>query len=461
VKKRLRIVRQHVVAHRGVIAIVAVAALCCLFTIFLFAPGYMSNDSTEQLSQARSLELSDHHPITMALLWRVLDQLVPGPLGMLVVMSLLYWAGLAAFFHTRPWPLALRALALPLMGFFPPVFCIAGAIWKDTLMQGTLLAALGCFLLYERGRSRALLFLGLVLTLFGLSVRHNAIGAAWPILALPLLTTPFLHRFRLGYRVLLAGGASLAIAAVSIALLLKALSPLAKPAHFWQMIATFDLAGISARTGKLEVDPASGVLNSGVRLREIRRAYQPRNHMSLYKCASRRHRPCQPPFVRVAEPEQLARLGSNWWSVVRHHPREYLQHRYGVYKLVSGIGGTPAKLWFLKQPGLARNYPLSARGEAALDWFRSLSDTRWFAVWLYVALAFAVGVAGIPFLVRTGSALPLVLSLSSIGYAASLFFGTGAQDYRYSVWTVLTAVLGLLALLQSWRPKPVVAESAR
>ena len=160
-----------------------------------------------KLEQARSLAFSDHHPMLMSLLWRYLA-CGEGPLGMLVLISALYWAGLAAIFGSLRWPLWLRALVLPLVGFYPPVFCIVGAIWKDSLMQATLLAALGCFLAYERRRRRALLTFGLLLTAFGLSVRHNGIAAAWPLLMLPLLSARWMTRLRVPLarcRALLAG----------------------------------------------------------------------------------------------------------------------------------------------------------------------------------------------------------------------------------------------------------------
>lgn len=415
----------------------------------------MSLDSSVQLSQARSLELSDHHPVLMSLLWRYLDKLVEGPLGMLVFMSGLYWAGLTAILGSLRWPIWLRALVVPLVGFYPPVFCVVGAIWKDSLMQATLLAALGCFLGYERSRWRGWLVFGLLLTAFGLSVRHNGIAAAWPLLALPLLSAHWMTRLRLPLRPFAAAGLSASISAVTLFVLLKTIGAFGvAKANYWQLIASFDLAGISLETGELEVDPGSPVLVPGAGLREIRRSYRPVNHMTLYSCARRgrsKANRCGQVFTRLDDPAELAALSSNWRRAVREHPGAYLAHRYRVYREISGLSGHPAKLVFLGPRGVAKNYPISARTNAILRWFRSLHGTPWFRVWLYVAFEAAALFAALAFYVRTRSALPLALALSGLSYALSLFLAAGAPDYRYSEWTVMTAVLTFVTLLQSWQ----------
>jgi hypothetical protein len=448
--------KQRVSAHRGVWVMGAVGLCCAIVTVLLFQPGYMSLDSTVQLEQARSLEFSDHHPILMSLVWRYLDKLVEGPIGMLVLMSALYWGGLSAIIGTLRWPLWLRAPVLPLVGFYPPVFCIVGAIWKDALMQATLLAALGCFLGYIRTRRRALLVVGLLFTAYGLSVRHNGIAAAWPLLALPLLSAKWMARVRVPLRPFVAALIAAVGSAVTLIVLLKALSPFALKANYWQLIASFDLAGISLQTGEMQIDPGSPALSPGIGLREIRRSYSPLNHMTLYNCARRsRAKNCGRVFVRLDDPVELQALSSNWRRAVREHPRAWLAHRYRVYSEVAGLTRRPAKLLYLGPRGVAKNYPLPPRTREMLAWFHSVRGTLWFRVWLYVSFQGLAVFAALAFYVRTGSALPMALCLSGLSYALSLFIAAGAPDYRYSEWTVMTGVLALVTLLQPWkRGKP-------
>lgn len=444
---------QRVVASREQLAFTTIALVCWALTVWLFAPGHMSLDSVDQLEQARAFAFNDRHPVSMALLWHVVDRLWPGPLGMLMLFNLLYWFGLSVFMRTRPWPVWVSASALPLLGFFPPVFAITGAIWKDTLMQAALLAAVGCALAARSGRTRArriawyVAFGVLVLT--ATTVRHNALAAVWPLIALVLFELPILTRLKLGVRALGAAFAALGASVVATALALKLLGTIAEPVHFWQMFATFDLAGIAVRTGELSIDRASGVLHPRASLREVKRAYNPFEHLHLYHCL-RKRRPCFHTFTTVDDPERLAILARDWRREVFGHPREYLAHRAAVFERAVAFG-RPAKLWFLKGVRLAKDYPPSRRAKTAWKWLSRQAHTPWFKVWCYLLLGVGCAISGLVFLVRTRSALPLALALSCLSYAASIFFGTGAPDYRYSAWSVTAALLALLALLGSWR----------
>lgn len=445
---------KRVLASRERLLFGALALACWAFSVWLFSPGHMSLDSVDQLEQARAFSFVDRHPVSMALLWWVIDQLLPGPFGMLMLFNVLYWFGLSVFLRTRPWPLWARALALPGLGFYPPLFAISGAIWKDTLMQGALLAALGCFFNAEAAQTRARktswLFGGGALALLAMTVRHNAIAAAWPLIALALFSAPFLARFKLFTRLLSAGALGLVSSVLAATLALKLLGTIATPLHFWQMFATFDLAGISVRTNNIEIDRESGVLNPDARLREVKRAYNPFEHLHLYHCLPKK-RPCFATFTTVDDPDKLAILARNWRRVVLEHPREYLAHRSSVFERAIAYGEHPAKLWFLKGRRIAKDYPPTPQAREAFAWLAQAAHSAWFRVWYYLVLAVACAAASLVYLFRTRSALPLALSLSCLSYSASIFFGTGAPDYRYSAWSVMAAVLALVALIGTWR----------
>ena len=98
----------------------------------------MSEDSFIQLAQARSGDFTALHPPLMALLWKPLDALLPGPGLLLVVQALLAWSGAALFVSLlfRGWgaPLALLAFCL-----WPTVFSYLGTMWKDVQLGVALL----------------------------------------------------------------------------------------------------------------------------------------------------------------------------------------------------------------------------------------------------------------------------------------------------------------------------------
>ena len=114
---------------------------------WVYRPGFMSLDSVVQLGEARSGAFTDFHPPILAFIWRYLDKLWPGPIGMLILLDGLFWLGLAVFFRRLRGPLWARAGAMIVAGFQPAVFMLLGTIWKDTLMQASLLAGLAAILL--------------------------------------------------------------------------------------------------------------------------------------------------------------------------------------------------------------------------------------------------------------------------------------------------------------------------
>ena len=93
-------------------------------------PGYMSFDSVFQLGEARADHFSDAHPPAMAELWRLVDHVIAGPLGMLLIQSTCFLAAVFLLFRRRikPQPAALAAIGLQLL---PPVASEMAVIWKD------------------------------------------------------------------------------------------------------------------------------------------------------------------------------------------------------------------------------------------------------------------------------------------------------------------------------------------
>jgi hypothetical protein len=442
--------------HRDAVLLAAIGGVACVITIQVMSPGYLTTDSAGQLDDARKFRLVDHHPIAMSLLWHYIDRVVPGPLGMLILDSVLYWFGLTAIFATLRWPLWLRALAIPALGFFPPVFCIVGVIWKDTLMQGALVAAVGSFLIFDRVRSLVPLGLGLAFCVLAVAVRHNGVAAVWPLLTLPLIQVKRLANRSRPLRLLASLAAALASAVVLSVLVTRALAPWAIKTNFWQLIATFDIAGISINTGKVMFDPDSPVVAPGVTLEDLRRRYSAKDHMTLYKCGKP---PCTPWISRSQDPAELAQLAKNWRRAVLSEPVAYLSHRAALYRYASGIVGGP-KLNYESNTKYKTHYPPSRSARSAQQWLVSLRYSVWFKTWIYLALGIVAAPIAFAIALRGGPLLPLAMALSSVSYTASVFLGAGAPDYRYGVWTILAAVLALLALAQPQlfrKPLPATA----
>lgn len=441
----------------------ALGVLAFGLTVYLSLPGYMSQDSGEQLAQARSLLLRDDHPILMALIWRYTDRVLAGPTGMLVLTSFLYWAGLAALFWALPGSVVMRVLGAVVVGFFPPVFTIIPVVWKDTLMQGALVAALACLAFAaQRRRARWLLLAG-ALFLVAIGARHNAIAAAWPLPVLFILCLPiWLGRARYK-RLLLSCGIALGATVLVAVGLSRALSPLSKKTHYWQTVPIFDLAGMSLKAGEVLVEPESGVLTPGMGLAEIRRVYSPEYHAKLYYCLRKTRRGCLPVFRRTTDPQELAHLAANWRRAILAHPMAYLAHRYDVGRALLELSGGAKSNYYLDQAPhhrLAKPYPPSPQARTMLSFLDAEMQSVWFRPWIYLALSVLLLPVALARYLRGGPVLPVLLLFSGLSYLLSFFLATGSSSYRYTVWTTLCCVLALASSMLS-RTAPMLKVAAR
>jgi hypothetical protein len=436
-------------------AVLASAAFA--ITLYLAAPGFMAPDSGAQLEQAREFAFRDDHPVAMALIWHYTDRLIPGPLGMMLLMTGLYWGGLGALFAALPGPLLPRVVAFILIGLHPPSSSNLPAVWKDTLMQGALVAAIPC-LMISSARFRAARYAAAgVLLLVGIGSRHNAAAAVWPLLAMPLIAHPLLRAYRLRWRWLIASTLAVAITLGLTFGLGKALEPLSERTEFWQMVPVFDLAGMSLAANEVLVDPASGVLTPGMGVREIRYKYHPMWMNSLYYCLPFAGKRCVPLFRRVFEPEKLSHLVRNWWTAIATHPGAYLAHRAKVSKGVLAITiGAPGIYYADGEPytHFARDYPPPRRAIRLMTWIDSQVPRLWFRPWLYLCLCGALLPISIVRHARGGPALPVALSLSGLSYMLGVLITAGSSDYRYSVWTILCSMLCLATTILSLVARP-------
>ncbi|HKO52073.1 MAG TPA: hypothetical protein VJV79_30395 [Polyangiaceae bacterium] len=431
--------------------VIGALALLGFFVVWwVYRPGFMSWDSVVQLRQARAGAYSDDHPPIVALIWRSLDRCWPGPIGMLILFDALFWLGLGVFFRLLRWPLWARASALVVVGFQPAVFMLLGTIWKDTLMQAALLAGFSALLLAGLGARRWWWALAVPLFFVGIAARHNAIAAAWPLLAVPIFYLQRLARWRRHWQlaVSLALGLVLALILRQGSVLLS--RSLTEPSEYWQTTPIFDLVGMSLQLDEQLIPPESGVLSPGVTLARLRQVYDPTDHLRLYKCPRKN---CTPALNRSADAVQLRALSSAWKRAILAHPRAYLAHRWLVFRELLRLGKRKIEL----STGISRNplgIPLtrSEAGTAAVQLLSALPKVPFYATWLFALLECALFAIGAVDFFKRGRPLCLCLSMSGLLYLLTFFLATGAPDFRYSVWTILTTLLAACSLAGIERP---------
>lgn len=415
----------------------------------------MSPDSVEQLVQARNHSYQDDHPPLMAMIWSVVDRILPGPAGMLVFMNALYWGGFLVVARYWPLPRRPRLVVFALMAAFPPLLVNLGVIWKDILMQGALVALLGSYLRYRSTRGLLALLLALVFATLAIAARHNAAPAVWPLLALLVAEHPRWKRLRVPPSRWKHALGSLVLSALLVVGLqqgvTRAIRPFARETHAWQGSLLFDLAGMSVQTGQLLFDPSLEMLIDGTTYEVVKRLYNPRHPGSLFYGRGS--------VIRLTQdPERMRGLRQNWLNAVQEHPGAYLKSRWRIYRNMLGLTKTkPAYMVFAEINRNPYKYklrasPLRERVVGAFEW---LSDTPLFSVWLYVFGCLLLLLIGAAAAWSGGGALVLALTASGLSYHLTFALLAASDDYRYSLWTITCALLSACALPaslpESWR----------
>jgi hypothetical protein len=428
-------------APPGAVLGVAWAALI----IYAF-PGQLTQDSFDHLREARAGVYSDAHPPIINLTWRVLEAVIAGPFGMLVVQSGLLLAGLYATLRHTFEP---RRAAWWTAGMFvfPPVMTVMAVIWKDCMMAGLLAVGLAGLL---SGRRRARLG-GLVAMAGAAAFRYNAFAATLPLVVLLFEWRPgmpWLRRYALSTAAWLA--TTLAAFGIDGALT-------DKPMHNWSSsLAIHDIAGTLALVdgdlpdAELRAELAgTGLLVDRDIHAAIRAIYSPSDFLPLLYDPAR-HLWDLPINGYVPAPEaQRDAIERAWSHALRAHPWPYVKHRLQTMAQVIDLGsthslGAPVKRAF-RDPDYAAKQGL-ATGSSHLQaklthWMVWLSlHTPLFMPWIYAALSLVM----LPLARRQRDVLAILLS--GLIMESSLLPLAASRDYRYSHWMVITTIVGAIAL---------------
>ncbi|MFD5129563.1 hypothetical protein [Streptomyces olindensis] len=428
-------------AQRWMWSLAAVAALCCLSTILVFAPGYLSPDSLDQLQQAEGKRpLTDWHPPVLSLVWRALIAVTGSISSMLVLQAVVFWGALGVLAWCV-WGLTGSrggSLAVLGLGLTPFVLTFAGVVWKDVHAAFALLAACAVAFTGLRLRDRrprpavrwGLLWLGVLFLAYAMLVRKNAFVAAIPVfvmLVLALWRAPGRRTWVTCTAALVAG---LVVPAAAISLF-------AQPLQTKQgaQIMIDDLVHV------LRVDELrSADVSPGLRDRLVAAARECRRVGAL----SDAYWAC---YERPADGLRgdSGEITSLWLREMSGHVPHYLQYRLRLFTSLLFETGYPY------HPGVSRNDQgievAHPRLEDMLDTYVTgmATDVRWlFRGWFWLAVALVLAV-------RPGRgtfAMPVrALGISSAAYILGYLPIMPATNYRYVYWPAIACALGLLLLL--------------
>jgi hypothetical protein len=405
-----------------------------------FYPGLMNVDALLQLQEARSHIYYDWHPPIMGRLWAVLDPIIPGPAGMLLLNNLLFWSGLALtvwLADLSPFSTAASVLAV---GLSPPVFSALGVIWKDVAMGAALLLAFGMLWWAEARSSRAGLVLALPLLFYAATLRHNAAFAVLPlVLWVPFIGQEVAHgaRRRPRWQLLFAGVTLFALlngSAVAVNRMLANGGRL----YPSQQVLLHDLAAISVASGQIRLPASLRTENGPPTVEGLACVYTPDSAVALF---SGNDGACPLRVVKILDPVRMADLVAEWTSAVRSQPGAYLAHRWKAFRGQFAIGRE--RVCYPLQVGIDPNemglrFSGTPLYRPALKLLTAAAyRTPLFRGWMYLALA---GVLLLWAGRRRGSAPALALGASGILYGLSYLAVSTSCDFRLHWWCVVAAL---------------------
>ncbi len=414
--------------------------------VLIAYPGLMTMDSFDQLEEARAGFFTDSHPPAMAALWALVDRIVPGPFGMLVIQGTAFLIGLYWILRRAMSPRT-AAVVTCLVFLFPPVLAPMIVIWKDCLMAGFLVLGLGATFDARRWVRLAALGAFFVAT----AMRYNAFAATFPLIVLCWQLREgmsWLERYALAAGVWLA----ITLAAFGFTELLAD-----RKMHFWaSTYALEDIAGTLAHLDETIPDSELAPLLAPTQIRidhdfhaALRARYRPETFTPLIGGDDR----LWTVPIRGFEPapaDQVAAIEHAWRTIVGDHVGAYLRYRFTLFAEIIGLrpkfagvtvtrrrAQTPERLAAMNIS--TTTLPLQATGERAM--MIVSKQTFLFRPWLYALLALLL----LPFC--RGQRDVMGLLTSGLAMELSLLPLAGTPDYRYSHWLVVTVCLGTAMLI--------------
>ena len=430
-------IRRRVASSDGVggrvIACATSATLGIALTVACFYPGYMSSDSVDQLGQARSGVFNDWHPPLMSFVWRFTDQIIPGPLGMLILNNVLFWSGIALICYRCLEESAAPAIAV--LGLLPPVFGQLSTVWKDVAFGASMIFAFALLLHAQLTRSKAAWIFSFLPLFYALGVRHNSAPA---VLVLMFYSGWVYART---FRGLGSWRTPFVVGALSFVLLLAGVSLLNRKlvgdrqGHPLQQILFHDLTAISLAEGKVLLPGWVHGNRSAPTLDELRRMYTADGLDPLLWGNPAIN------FETTGDPTALATLHQAWRAAVYQYSGAYVRHRFRVFKSILGFNHT----CHAYQEGIEENsFKIQVRSSkintTVMQALATLRNTLFFRPWIFVSAIIVMLIASLRLPPKARIPL-LMLGISALLYeGAYLVIGPGC-DFRLSWYTVLAALV--------------------
>jgi len=434
-------------ASTGVVALIcALAAAGFALTVFVFFPGYLTNDATYVYQYMQDWRFGDWQSPLMSMLWWVIDPISPGPGSMFLLVAFSYWLGFALIGVALARRSALLGIVVPLIALTPPAVMMLGMIWRDMLFAAAwLLAAAVVLVMADRGRAAHAIaaLVALVLIGFGVLLRPTSFVAAPFLIGYALSPLRFdFRRMTILFLPALAAGFLLIHLVYYVILDVKRENPL-------HSVFVFDLGGISHFSGE-NAFPVTFSTEETALLTSS--CYNP-DRWDVYWTLE----PCRFVMARLERPDDVIfgtpRLTEAWKQAVTSQPLAYLRHRLTFFwRFLADPDTLTYELYKINDPALT---PLAhnSRFKAAVALQDELKSTVLFRPGFWLILAGMVVIAAMPARTRPAGAFAIAVAGSATIYVLTFLpFGVAA-DFRYGYWCVPACLVAAVALFAAYRER--------
>jgi hypothetical protein len=413
-----------------------------LLCVVAFYPGYVSPDSIRQLNEGRAWSFTDWHPPLMGAVWGIVDRIIPGPAGMLLLHNAAFWGALGLFWRETYRRSVWLGLALVGFGFLPTTLALLSTIWKDVGLGVSLLLASALLYAARRTNSRGALLASLPLLFYGYGVRQNAAPAILPLALwtgfVACRVFPSLRKRAASHRSLpfILGLACLLSLTAAVLATTRILTR-GRSSYILQTVLLHDLAAISKERGEA-LFPDYVLRDEEFSLEKVSALYQPYIATPII--------PGRGSGLKLTEdPAEIAALRAKWLEVVPANKGVYLRHRWEAFKWATGYDVEHVCFPYLATSRQFGGYDLN-------DWrihrflravFWKLRDTFFFRGFVWLLLSFVLLCRALGGRLRDDLELVCVLSLSGFLYGVAYFFFTPSCDFRFFWWTALASLVSL------------------
>jgi hypothetical protein len=441
------------IGHKLIATAIAIAGFA--FVLEASYPGYLNPDSIEYLEQALTGIYDDWQSPFSKLVWAALIEILPGPVGYIVLTNLLIWGsslGLALALRPRFGSWTLLFLVIPVL---PGIVNFLGNVHVDALLAAWLMAAtvaayLGNNLATKPRLQKTAQLMANALLVAAFLTRLNAIFAIVPLLLYANLSLGTRRNLTL-----------CAVMFVAMPFLYKMQNTLieARPMSPSDSIKVYNLLALSHYSGE-NLLPGKWAPEQERKI--IQACYTPLQWDTAWQGR------CSFIYQTLVE-QQLwgsMELTSHWINEILRNPAMYFSVLNAIYKRSLYMPNSPNMLYHTpnRWNWEVATTPPRAATRLAQTYIRSSTTTQMSRPFIFALLAAASIVLGFRkrLMASQEGKLALALLCSSLIYLLTYFPFNVSAEYRYFYWSGFAAWLGTLLIGLAWlkNSSPVSVEPA-